>query len=215
MRFVQSGDEVCAACVAFRCVAMSVALHNPSSPPPPQIAPVATALEILDQINARFLDAVPSSDPQKMGVMVHSIDGFEHKNIPWRACEDDSECGSGAEFGPANGGRISVAAIFNHWKQPQLPEDINTTRRNIPLFGSDRPGFVINPVGVEFFCGYPGDGDVEAPGHTRLRAKKGNMCCWCASLMQSQPCVSLNRACHLCNHNHTSSAGHDRTRHKA
>ena len=75
----------------------------------------SSAREMVQLINSRFRDAVPSSDPKQMGVILHVVDGFEDNSASWRACEriPSAECPR-SFFGVSNGGRESVSVLFRY-----------------------------------------------------------------------------------------------------
>ena len=121
----------------------------------------AAAQEIVQLLNSRFRDAVPSSDPKQMGVILHSTDGFEAEGVSWRACESRAEC-SGTYFNVSTGGRESVSVLFRY--QHDAP---NWRDSKMELYGDWwAMGFVVDPDHVQFLCGYPGDGDSQDSGRT-------------------------------------------------
>ena len=102
------------------------------------------------------------------------MDGFETKGIPWHACMEWSEC-KDAGFKISTGGRESVSIMYQdlrNYRDAGVP---------IPIYG-DGHGLVIAPEGIEFLCGYPGDGDSQdvfrkLKGHKNCDPPTGNASC--------------------------------------
>jgi len=122
-----------------------------------------TASETVALLNSRFRDAVPSSEPLRMGVILHAADGFEESNHPWRACERTADClHAGSNGGRPTGGREAASVIYQY-----LRDAPNWHGQAIPIYGGwDVVGFLINPVSAHFLCGYPGDGDSQDFGYS-------------------------------------------------
>ena len=128
----------------------------------------SSAREMVQLINSRFRDAVPSSDPKQMGVILHVVDGFEDDSASWRACEriPSAECPRNAFYGVTNGGRESVSVLFRY-----LQDAPNRLANKMELYHDFAAmGFVLDPDHVQFLCGYPGDGDSQ--GHLPVRGHK-------------------------------------------
>lgn len=82
------------------------------------------------------------------------MDGFESNIASWRACEKRGECPD-AGWKVATGGRESVTIIYK-----ALHEYPKWRHEPIPIFGNMH-GLLLDPKGMHFFCGYPGDGDSQ------------------------------------------------------
>ena len=103
-------------------------------------------MPVVDRLNLRYRSSVlGSSVLGEVGVIMHSIDGFEDPLKPWRACSTD----------PAGGcdmlsDRVSASVIFQG-KTASFVESSGATY-------TQRGSYIINPVATRLLCAYGGDG---------------------------------------------------------
>tara|TARA_B110001452_G_C15234101_1_gene427354 strand:- start:2453 stop:3205 length:753 start_codon:yes stop_codon:yes gene_type:complete len=101
---------------------------------------------VVDRVNRRYRDFVPGSSALgEIGVILHSIDGFEDPSKPWRACSMDPT--SGCDF---LSDRISASVIFKG-KTVSFVESEGAT------YGK-RGSYIIDPEATRLLCVYGGDG---------------------------------------------------------
>ena len=92
-----------------------------------------------------------SSALGEVGIIMHSIDGFEDPSKPWRACSTDPA--SGCDF---LSDRISASIIFQG-KTVSFVESDGATY-------DQRGSYIINPDTAWLLCAYGGDGATRGKG---------------------------------------------------
>ena len=91
---------------------------------------------VLNRINARFRDAVPTSDLKRVGVIIHGKDAMEDPDRPWMACPKSSlACGFISD-------RMSSSLVY---------------KGKTAAF-SGGFGIILMPEATRLLCAYGGDG---------------------------------------------------------
>ena len=114
---------------------------------------------MLSRINQRYHNFVPGSGQlHEVGILLHSIDGFEDEDRPWQAATEGPNVNAGL------GDRISVSVI---WKGQQWSFMDNDSGM---YYGQG--SYIINPYRARVLCAYGGDGSTRGktcnpPGASR------------------------------------------------
>jgi len=114
---------------------------SPGPPPPPPVP-------VVDRLNRRYNDFVRgSSQLDELGLILHSVDGFEDGDKPWAACLTHDGFGGQCDV---LGDRISASIIFKG-----KPTSFASNN-----FGGYRHGgsYVLNPKATRVLCAFGGDG---------------------------------------------------------
>lgn len=98
---------------------------------------------VVDQINARFVNGMPSNNLFAAGVLVHQFDGMEAPNHAWLPCTESQWCAKYRD-------RIS-ASLLNARSPPGASGPI-------PIFSAELGGLVLSAGRAKVLCAYAGDG---------------------------------------------------------
>lgn len=154
----------------------------PAPPPPPSPSPPPPYSEpgtIVELLNKRFREGVPSNDLAKAGILVHQFDSVDDPNptgSPWQP-------GAGK---PEYGDRLSASLINKNMRADE--------RGNVPIYSFSTAGLILSPHHNRMNCGYPYDvGSLGracwgAPGCTPgCTSDQGDV--WCARGHDEWPCA--------------------------
>ena len=112
---------------------------------PPATPPPFPPFPLVQRINKRYNEFVPGSSAlDKIGVIIHSIDGYEDPDEPWQAAT------SGSMYNAGLGDRISCSIV---WKGQQW-----TFMDNDSGLYYGHGSLIMNPYKSRVLCAYGGDG---------------------------------------------------------
>ena len=106
-------------------------------------------LALLQRINQRYErgPAPGSSALDDLGILLHSIDGFEDEDKPWQAATHGQNANAGLSD------RISVSLVWKGQKYSFMDNDSG-------LYGG-KGSYIINPDRARILCAYGGDGSTR------------------------------------------------------
>ena len=103
---------------------------------------------LLSRINQRYEKLVPGSSALgDVGILLHSIDGFEEPDKPWQAATHGSNVNAGL------GDRISGSIVWKGQKFSFMDNDSG-------LYNG-QGSYILNPDHVRVLCAYGGDGSTR------------------------------------------------------
>ena len=121
---------------------------SPHPPPPPVPALVPPPMPIVDRLNFRYSQFVPGSSVlDEIGIILHSIDGFEDGEKPWAACIKYDGFGGQCDV---LGDRISASILFKG-------KSVSFASGNGATYHQGG-SYVVNPSEARVLCAYGGDG---------------------------------------------------------
>ena len=105
-------------------------------------------LPTLTRIIERYNSVVPgSSDLHKVGILMHSIDGFEDDDKPWQAATQGGNLNAGLSD------RISCSLVWKGQRWSFMDNDSG-------LYDG-KGSYIINPAHARVLCAYGGDGSTR------------------------------------------------------
>jgi len=117
----------------------------PLPPRPPAIPPPAPPFALLNSINRRFSAFVPgSSELDKVGILLHSVDGMEQQGKPWQAATRGPNVDAGLSD------RISCSVVWKGQAQSFMDNDSGLYE--------GQGGYIVSPSHARPLCAYGGDG---------------------------------------------------------